>query len=147
MPDHAFPAIEDKVVFDQCVASLSLSSTRVSSGKTVDGKFSIQMCQDLGVHGIRVELECWEKAGLEEKSTVKDVVALKGQNWLSEELLTADQTLAWPFRLQVPEKALPSIEIYHTQVRWRVKGILDRWLRSNLEVQQPIQVWIDPADS
>ena len=152
MPDHAFPAIEDKVVFDQGVASLSLSSRRVSAGKTVDGKFSIQMRQDLKVQGIRVELECWEKAGDKEERTVKDwvplnVESLKGKNWLGEDLLTANQTLEWPIRLQVPENALPSTVVYHTQVAWRVKAILDRLIRSNLEVQQPIQVWIDLADS
>ena len=148
MPDLAFPAIEDKVVFDQCVASLSLSSTRVSAGKTVDGKFSIQMRQDLKIQGIRVELECWEKAGDKEKRTVKDgvslnVVSTKGKNWLAEDLLTANQTLEWPIRLQVPENALPSTVVYHTQVAWRDKAIVHRLIRSNLEVQQPIQVWID----
>ncbi len=147
MPDHAPPAIEDKVVFDECVACLPLSSTRVPAGDTVDGKFSIQTRQDFRVHGIRVELECWEKAGVKEKRTVKDVVSLKGGNWLSGDLLTANQTLEWPIRLQVPENALPSTAVYHTQVVWRVKGILDRGIRRNLVVQQPIQVFIDHADS
>ena len=147
MPDHAPPAIEDKVVFDECVACLPLSSTRVPAGGTVDGKFSIQMRQDLRVHGIRVERECWVRAGVKDKRTVKDVVSLKGETWLSGDLLTANQVQEWPIRLQVPKNAFPSMETDHTQVVWRVKGILDRGIRRNLVVQQQIQVFIDPADS
>ena len=80
---------------------------------------------------------------------MKDSVLLKGKNTFTKELLTANQVLEWPIRLQVPKNALPSTEVYHTQVVWRVKGILDRKItrRRSLEVQQQIQVFIDPYDS
>ena len=174
VPDPSPPAIKE-YFFDQGVATLSLSSTTVRGGETVDGGFSIQIWQDFRVRGIRVELECWEKSGVRGKRTVKDLVLLKGKERLSEglrtafqelewnssvrdlvllkggnreEWLTANQVLEWPIRLQVPKNALPSTEVYHTQVVWRVKGILDMGLRRrSLEVQQQIQVYIAPADS
>ena len=132
-PSPSVPVLEQEI-FDQCVVSLSLSSTTVRAGETVDGRFSIQVRQDLRVRNIRVELECWEKAGDKQKSTVEDMVLLK-KNRLVGELLTANQVLDWPIQLQVPKNEMPSTEVHHTQVVWRVKGKLD-WM----EIQQQIQV-------
>ena len=63
VPDPSPPTAEGKTFYAQCVASLSLSSATVRAGETVDGRFTVQVLQDLGVESIRVELECWEKAG------------------------------------------------------------------------------------
>ena len=128
--------------FDQCVASLSVSSAMACAGEILDGRFSIQVRQDFKVRGVWVELECWERAGAKTAKTIRDSVLL-----LAGERLTASQVLEWPFQMQVPKNSLPSTALQDTQVVWLARGILDvgRIKQRNLEVQQQIQVYIDPS--
>ena len=146
VPDSSTPVAE-KQTTDECIALLSLSSATVSTGGTVEGKFSIQVRKDFKVHNIRMQLECWQKAGEKETNTVKDSVLLK--NPVLRESLTANQMLEWPISLRVPKKALPSAgtPLDNTQVVWRVKGIITRFVRRSLEVQQQVQVYIAPSAS
>jgi hypothetical protein len=122
--------------FDQCTLSLSLSSTTVGEGETLQGRFRVRLRQDLSVQGIRVELACQEKAKDKEVTTVKDLMLLKNQ-----EVLAAGQVLEWPLRLHVPRHRLPSTKVHTTLVTWRVKGILDRSMREDLQVEQLITVY------
>lgn len=149
MPGPSPPApVSKEQIFDQCVASLSLSSATACAGERIEGTFKVQVRQDLKVRSIRVVLECWEKAGdQEEKTKVTNILLLK--NNILGGTLTTNQMLEWPIRLQVPKNILPSAGTSedNTQVVWRVKGILNRFMLRDLEVQQQIHVYIDPQGS
>ena len=82
-----------------------------------------------------------ERLGAKTARTIRDSVSLLGR-----ERLTASQVLEWPFQMQVPKNSLPSTALQDTQVVWRARGMLDvgRIMQRNLEVQQQIQVYIDP---
>jgi hypothetical protein len=138
VPERSPPQTAEET-YAQCTLSLSLSSTTVGEGETLQGVFRVEVRQNLGVQGIRVDLECQEKARDKVVWTVKDPVLLKGQ-----EELTAGQILEWPLRLHVPKHRLPSTETHDTLVVWRVKGILDRRGRLDLDVEQKIDVYTTP---
>jgi hypothetical protein len=137
-PEHSAPGVAEET-FDHCTLALSLSSTTVKEGETLAGDFQVQLRQNLSVQGIRVELECQEKAKDKVLWTVKDLVLLKNQG-----MLAAGQILEWPIRLHVPIHRLPSTEVHHTLVVWRVKGILDRKARMDLDLEQQITVYTVP---
>ena len=80
-------------------------------------------------------MECWEKALDKEKFTTKSQDFM-----MDQEVLEAGRILKWPLRLHVPKNRLPSTSVHHTRVLWRVKGIVDRHLRMDPEVQEEIQV-------
>lgn len=103
------------------------------------GSFHVQVRQDLSVQGIRVELQCHEKAKGNEARTVKDLLLLKSQG-----VLAAGQTLEWPIRLRVPRHRLPSTKVHDTLVVWTVKGILDRQVPLDPEVHQELIVYTAP---
>jgi len=167
VPDPSPPAAAEKL-FNQCVASLSFPSPTVRAGETVEGRFTVQVRQDLSVESIRVQLECWERSGEKEANTVKDLVWLKTEKWsatgwlhMETESLTTNQVLEWPVRLHIPKNALPSMAFHDTEVVWRAKGIVAGINRGkepgglrlspelrDLEVQLQIQVYIDhPASA
>ncbi len=138
MPERSAPETAEEN-FDQCTLSLALSSTTVAEGEALEVSFRVELRQDLSVRGIRVELECQEKARDNVKWTVKDPVLLKNQ-----EELTVGQILEWLLRLHVPKHRLPSTDVGYTLVVWRVKGILDRRGRLDLDVEHEITVYSTP---
>tara|TARA_B100000315_G_scaffold243144_1_gene266196 strand:+ start:85 stop:918 length:834 start_codon:yes stop_codon:yes gene_type:complete len=138
VPERSPPETAEKT-YDHCTLSLSLSSTTVEEGETLEGRFRVEVRQNLSVQGIRVELECQEKAKDKEVWIVKDPVLLRNR-----EDLAAGQILEWPIRLHVPRHRLPSTEVHDTLVVWRVKGILDRHSRLDLDVEQKISVYTTP---
>ena len=105
----------------------------------MQGKFTVQVWQDLNVQQIRIELECLEKAGDKTASTIKDQMVLKNQ-----ESLQANQVLEWPIRLHVPKLPAPTTNVHLTQVEWRVKAVLDRSMRMDWDVHREIQVYSVP---
>ena len=54
------------------------------------------------------------------------------------------QILEWPLRLHVPKNRPPSTEAGYTLVVWRVKGILGRPGRLDLDVEQQTTVYSTP---
>lgn len=138
VPNPTPPTLAEEV-FGQGTMSLSLSSGTVCAGERLHGQFSVRPKQEITVGGVRVVLECWEKALDKQKFTIKDQVFLEYQT-----ALAPDQEFEWPIRLHIPKNRLPSTSVDRTQVVWRVKGILDRSGRTDLEVLQEIQVYTAP---
>ncbi|MDP6549309.1 MAG: hypothetical protein QF659_04470 [Dehalococcoidia bacterium] len=52
--------------------------------------------------------------------------------------------MEWPLRLHVPKHRPPSTEAGYTLVVWRVKGILGRPGRLDLDVEQQTTVYSTP---
>lgn len=121
--------------FEQCALTLSVPAVRVRSGQGFEGVLTARVREDLKVSAVRAVLECREQAGAKESTTVHSQVVLQRRA-----LLRAGGVYQWPFRLHVPDRLLPSITLDETSATWRVKGVLDRSLRADLEVQHRIGV-------
>ena len=122
--------------FGQCSLTLSLDSATVCAGENRHGQFNVRVRERLAAQGIRLVLECWEKALDKEKCTTKGRVFLMPQGELA-----AGQDQGWPVLLHVPKNRLPSALVHNTQVVWWVECIIDRSNRTGLMVQQGIQVY------
>ena len=127
-------------------------------GEAIDGNFRVLVKKDLRVQSVKVELVCYEKAGVKEVSTVKDLVWVKNPflGWLKNplssegEAIQAGQVFEWPVVLRIPKEVLPTIAVYKTQVAWRARAVITEVYRTrilrriknrDLEVQQEIQVY------
>jgi hypothetical protein len=129
-PDHMADT-----AYQQCVLSLSLPAVRIRTGQDFEGVLTARTQRNLRVSSARVKLECREQAGAKESTTTHSMVVLRRQA-----LLRAGSVYQWPFRLRAPDRILPSITLDETSVTWRVKGVLHRSLRADLEVQHRIEV-------
>ena len=125
--------------FEQCTVSLHLSSLHVRMGDTLEGILRVHMQQPLNLWGIRVDLECSQRAGERVTNTVEDQVVLQEAIGLS-----ANEVQEWPFQLQVPAGLLPSTDFDETLVVWRVRGVLDRNIQTDFRVEQVILVYTVP---
>ena len=125
--------------FNQCTLSLYLPSLQVKNGATLNGILRAQMRQSLNPREVRVELVCWERSGTKQKETTDVRLVLD-----AGVPLETDGAPEWPFSLPVPERLLPSLSTGSSFVGWHVRGVLDRRVRSDLTVGQPIQVYTGP---
>jgi hypothetical protein len=125
-----------EMAHQQCVLTLSLPAVRIQPGRGFDGILTAKVRRDLRVSTVRAILECREQAGAKESTTVHSLVVLQRRA-----LLRAGGVYQWPFRLHTPDRLLPSITLDETSVAWRVKGVLARRLRTDLEVRRGIEVY------
>lgn len=128
-----------EVQHNQCVLTLKLDSAQARSGDTIEGSFSAEMIRDVSVQEIRVDLVRAEKFGNEEKEHPIDSVTLSDAATLSPGT-DMQSALDWVFRLNVGGVELPSLKTEKSSVRWLVKGVLSRSMRTDLRVEQELAV-------
>ncbi len=119
----------------QCVLTLSLSASDARSGDILEGSLRAEMLQEVTVQEVRCDLIRVEKFGNDAKDHPVDSVSLE-----REGTLAADRTLEWRFRLDVGQVGLTSLKTEKSSVRWLVKGILSRAMRTDLRIEQEISV-------
>ena len=119
----------------QCALTLELSSNDARSGDRIDGRLRAQMLEDVTASEIRVELVRVEKFGNAEGDHTVDSVTLE-----RDVSLQSGRTREWRFRLDVGRVGVPSLKTEKSSVRWLVKGVLSRSLRSDPRVEQDITV-------
>ena len=128
-----------EVQHNQCVLTLKLDSAQARSGDTLEGSFSAQMIHDVSVQEIRVDLVRAEKFGNEEKEHPIDSATLSQAATLTPSADT-ENAPDWGFRLNVGRVELPSLKTEKSSVRWLVKGVLSRPMRTDLRVEQEVAV-------
>ncbi len=119
----------------RCVLTLEVSRSAARSGDRVDGALRAEPQQDMTASEARVELLRAEKFGNTERSHVVDSASLERD--LS---LQSDRTREWRFSLDFGQVSVPSLKTEKSSVRWLVRGVLDRSLRSDPKVEQKIGV-------
>ena len=119
----------------QCVLTLEVSRSEARSGNRVDGALRAEPQQDMTASEAKVKLVRAEKFGNTERSHVVDSASLERD--LS---LQSDRTREWRFSLDFGQVSVPSLKTEKSSVRWLVRGVLDRSLRSDPKVEQEIAV-------
>ena len=119
----------------QCVLTLEVSRSEARSGNRVDGALRAEPQQDMTASEARVELVREEKFGNTAKNQVVDAVTFERD--LS---LQSGDEREWSFSLEVGRVTVPSLKTEKSSVRWLVRGVLDRSLRSDPKVEQEIAV-------
>ena len=128
-----------EVQHNQGVLTLRLDSAQARSGDTLEGSFSARMIQDVSVQEVRVDLVRAEKFGNEEKEHPIDSVTLSEATTLTP-IADSQKALEWDFRLDLGNVELPTLKTEKSSVRWLVKGVLSRPLRTDLRVEQEVAV-------
>ncbi len=126
---------------NQGVLTLRLNSAQARSGDTLEGRFSARMTSEESVQEIRVDLVRVEKFGNEENEHPIDSVTLSPAATLKPDVDSQD-ALDWGFQLNMGSVELPSLKTEKSSVRWLVKGVLSRPLRTDLRVEQELTTYI-----
>ena len=118
-----------------CTLKLELSLSEARSGDRVDGALRAEPQGDVTASEAKVELVREEKFGNTAKNQVVDQVTFERD--LS---LQSGETRDWSFSLDVGRLAVPSLKTEKSSVRWLVRAVLDRSLRTDPKVEQDIDV-------
>ena len=118
-----------------CPLTLELSRSEAQSGDRIDGTLRAEPHGDVTASEARVELVREEKFGNTAKNQVVDQVTLE-----RDPSLQSGNTREWSFTLDVGQVAVPSLKTEKSSVRWLVRGVLDRSLRTDPKVEQDIDV-------
>ena len=118
-----------------CPLTLELSQSEARSGDRVDGSLRAEPEGDVTASEARVELVREEKFGNTAKNQVVDQVTFERD--LS---LQSGDEREWSFSLDVGRVSVPSLKTEKSSVRWLVRAVLDRSLRSDPKVEQEIDV-------
>ena len=119
----------------QCALTLELSRGAARSGDRVDGSLRAEPLQNFTASEARVELVREEKFGNTAKNQVVDEATLE-----RDPSLRSGETREWSFSLDVGQVAMPSLKTEKSSVRWLVRAVLDRSLRTDPKVEQEIDV-------
>ena len=115
--------------------NLELPSESARSGDTLDGRLLVEMAQDVSAEEIRVELVREEKFGNDAKEHTVDQVTLE-----SDASLELGDAKEWRFQLNIGQVEVPTLKTEKSYVRWFVKAVLARAMRTDLRVEQDISV-------
>ena len=118
-----------------CPLKLELSQSEARSGDRVDGTLRAEPQGDVTASEARIELVREENFGNTAKNQVVDQVTFERD--LS---LQSGETRDWSFSLDVGHVAMPTLKTEKSSVRWLVRGLLDRSLRTDPKVEQEIDV-------
>ena len=118
-----------------CPLTLELSQSAARSGDRVDGSLRAEPQGDVTASEARVELVREEKFGNTAKNQVVDQVTFE-----QDLSLQSGDEREWSFSLDVGHIAMPSLKTEKSSVRWLVRGVLDRSLRTDPKVEQDIEV-------
>ena len=117
-----------------CALTLNISQDSVRSYSTVEGTLQAEILKDIKVSRVLIELERMEKFGYDQQCFTVNKATLE-----ENIVLHADETLQWPFKLDIVGMLL-SLNTKHSTVKWMVKGRLDIPLRLDSCVVQDINL-------
>ena len=116
----------------QCALTLDLSRGAAQSGDRIDGSLRAEPLQNFTASEARVELVRSENFGNTAKDEVVDQVTLE-----RDPSMQSGNAREWSFTLDVGQVSMPSLK---SSVRWLVRAVLDRSLRTDPKVEHDIDV-------
>ena len=123
---------------DDC--SLTLDVPRMVAAKgVVSGRLQLKAQRKFQVRGIRVELVRQEDAGAEQAD---DVVA--HQDLSGSVSFNATESPSFAFSLPLPSVVAPTMVSPHSSLRWQVRAVLDRRMRSDFNIEQDVFIYNAP---
>jgi hypothetical protein len=126
-----------------CELELRLNRTDFGPGDEIEGTLVANPLRDCTLNEVRVELVRHEEVprDLGNEEDVREAEAtLDGQVELAGSL-----PREWPFRLVLPLDLVPCLRTAQSSVRWRLKGIGARRMRSDYRVERELDVHTAPS--
>ncbi|HOQ98168.1 MAG TPA: sporulation protein [Anaerolineae bacterium] len=142
---------------EEAALSLAVPTLEWALGETIEGQLLVRPVKSFGVSEVRVELLRVEQVhGAPDPAVSVGVhldLGLAGKRVKGNEAtqvekvkvqggvkLEASQEMAFPFRITIPTAPVTA-RLHDGTVRWMLKGILARTLRSDTQVEQEIVVY------
>ncbi len=118
----------------QGMLTLDIDADRARSGDVIGGVFRIDLGESVDVQGVRAEIARVEKFGDGGGAHAVDSMSLAGETNLQPGIRE------WPISLTLSTVSAPSMAAEKSSIRWLVRGILDRRMRRDLQVEREILV-------
>jgi len=118
--------------------ALSLPFREWVAGETMEGTLLVRPQQAFPVRGIHLELVRHEQVTCGEGNERRDRTRLPLAGRLE---LEAGSALAYPFQVEIPAEAAPSLVTPNYTIRWYLRGIVDRGLQAERVVEEEILVF------
>lgn len=134
-PDGAGKSLPAQKSFDDCTLELEVPGL-LSAKETVRGRLLVKALRAFQVRGIRVEVVRLEDAGAQNAENVTARQDLSGS--LS---LNPMESPSFAFSMPLPETVAPTMASPHSSLRWQVRAVLDRRLRTDFNVQQDVFIY------
>jgi hypothetical protein len=106
-----------------------------SAGDTLRGQLTLQTKEKLGIHGIRVELVQIEEAGTRRDEEVISTAKISGAASLNQ-----NEAPSFQFSLDIPAEAPPTVTCRRSNLRWVVRAVIDRRMKTDFNVEQELLV-------
>lgn len=136
---------------DEGAFSCTLTRRIARPGERFEGVFTATPSADLQVQGVRVELVRLERTFAPESGGFQARHGRTAEHVADRMELAGPSTLAgsvtrdFPFELAVPPDAAPTFATGHAELRWVVRAVLDRRLRSDHGVALEVAVSTEPV--
>jgi hypothetical protein len=127
----------------ECDLSFRLEKLAYGAGEPVEGTLVLAPSEDCKLNEVRVELVREEEVPRGEGNTEQVREAELPLDGAVE--LTSGAPREYPFRLEVPPDPVPTLRTDQSRVRWLLKGVGSRRMRSDYNVVQEVLVYSAPG--
>jgi hypothetical protein len=119
-------------IFDPVRLNLEVSPI-ASPGETLIGRLTLQIKDKLSIQGIRVELVQLEDAGSRKSEEVLVKTEISGSASFNQ-----SEAPSFDFSLKIPPDASPTASSLHSSLRWMVKAVVARRMKTDFNVEQGV---------
>jgi hypothetical protein len=117
--------------------TLSLKAPRVAvAGNILKGQLALQIKEKFNFRSIRVELVRVEEAGVSKYNEVVSKSQVSGKT-----ACNPNESLPFDFALEIPAGAQPTVDYGYSHLRWKVRAVIDREMKSDFNVEQGVTVY------
>ena len=132
-------AVPAEKSYDDVTMSLQVSQV-ACAGETLVGRLTLQVKNKLSPRSIRVELVRDEDAGAHKADEVIAKAEISGSASFNQQ-----EVPSFDFTLAIPAAAPPTAVCAHSNLRWKVKAVIDRKMKTDFNVEQEVIVYNAPA--
>jgi len=127
--------------FEDCALTIEVPAVLGARG-TVSGRLLLKTNRPFQARGIRAELVRLEDAGARRSEEV-----LVHQNLSGPISLNPYEAPSFAFSLPLPQVVAPTMASPHSSLRWQVRAVLDRRLRTDFSIWQDVFIHNAPEPS
>ena len=115
------------------VTLLLTAPVTAASGCTIKGQLSLQIKEKLGIRSIRIELVQAEEAGTKTSEEIIAKVQVAGESNFSQY-----EAPSFDYSVDIPREVPPTSICKHSNLRWKIRAVLDRKMKTDFNVEQEI---------
>ena len=132
------PVLPAEKTFGQVVLSLKAPQA-VSAGNFLKGQLALQIKEKLSINSIRIELVQIEDAHDRKANQVVSTTRISGEASFDQ-----NESPSFQFALDIPAGAPPTAICKFSNLRWKVRAVINRKMKTDFNVEQELFVYNAP---